>query len=196
MEFKNPAAVRGAATVIVVCLVAAGIISWVLAAGVPGNSAGASAAPAAAFSPVASTITLVGGNPPQSFAPPPEDATPAMTPQQAADAYVVALGHAPVAIPSDVSVYLGSLTIPVGPDCGADCENGNTVSNGIAYSALNELAYGYEVSTCPQGSSLPEDQCTKWMFLDADTGNLIIEIDPALPTGPDPSPSPSQSATG
>lgn len=171
----------------VVSAVAAGAIGWVVSAGASGNSDAA---------PVASTITLVNSNPPETFAPPPADAAPALTAQQAANAYLDTLGHSPVDIPSDVSVSLGSLTIPVGPDCGTECENGNTVSNGIAYSALNEVAYGYGVTTCPQGSSLPADQCTKWLFLDANTGKLIIEIGPAMSTMPDQSPSPSSSATG
>jgi len=186
MGFRKLAIV-GAATVTVV----AGVIGWALSAGASGNSD----AP-----PVASTITLVNSNPPETFAPPHAAAAPALTAQQAANTYLGTLGHSPVAIPSDVSVSLGSLTIPVGPDCGTECENGNTVSNGIAYSALDELAYGYAVTTCPQGSSLPADQCTKWLFLDANNGKLIIEIGPAMSTTPDQSPSmspsPSSSATG
>lgn len=194
MRFKNPATVGGVATAVIVGAVAVGVIGWAISAGASGNAdvpRTASTAPSATTSapPVTSTITVDNSNPPETFAPPPADAAPALTAQQAADAYVEKLGHSPVDIPSGVSVSLGSLTIPVGPDCGTDCERGNTVVNGIAYSALNELAYGYEGTTCPAGSNLPADQCTNWMFLDANTGNLIIEIGPPMSARPNPSPS-------
>jgi hypothetical protein len=176
-------AMIGAAT----AAVAAVASGWALSAGASGNSGAA---------PVPSTITLINSDPPATFAPPPADAAPALTAQQAADAYVAALGHSPVDIPSGVTVSLGLVTIPVAPDCGPECENGNIVSNGMVYSALNQLAYSYAITTCPPGSGLPADQCTKRLLLDANTGELIVDIGPALSRTPDQSPSPSPSALG
>ena len=174
--------------------VVAAAIGWAVSAGASGNS-GAAPSGYSGAAPVASKITLDNRNPPATFAPPPlPAAAPALTAQQAANAYLAKLGHSPMNIPSGMSVSVGLLTIPVGPDCGPECENGNIISNGIAYSALNQLAYGYAISTCPQGSSRPAEQCTKWLFLDANTGNLIVEIGPAPSTTPDPSP--SSPATG
>ena len=180
------AGVRFARRGITSAAVVVGAVGWAVAAGASANSDAA---------PVASTITLVNSNPPETFAPPSPSAAPALSAQQAANAYAAALGDPSTTIPSNVSVSLGSVTIPVGPDCGSQCENGNTVSNGIAYSALNELAYGFSVPTCPQGSNLPADQCTRWLFLDANTGILIIEIGPVMPAAPTQSPSPSPSAS-
>jgi hypothetical protein len=107
------------------------------------------------------------------FAPPPSDAMPAMTPLQAyAQSEHESGGGTVTAIPADVTVQLGLLTFPVGPYCGAECD-GYKVQNGIAYHALNELAYGYSSSVCKPGSTLPDRRCIRWTFLDASTGQVI-----------------------
>jgi len=123
---------------------------------------------------VKTTITVDPGIH-ETFAPPPADAAPAMT---AAEAWAGWERHAEIpakttAIPANTSVQLGLLTLPVGPDCGLECEHGNIVRGNMVYTALNQLAYGYSWSTCPAGSSLPAIQCTSWIFLDASTGLMI-----------------------
>jgi hypothetical protein len=121
---------------------------------------------------VTTTITIDPASH-ETFAPPPSDATPAMTPLQAyAQAAQESGGGTVRAIPADVTVRLGLLTFPVGPYCGAECD-GYKVQNGIAYHALNELAYGYSYSVCKPGSALPARRCIRWTFLDASTGQVI-----------------------
>jgi hypothetical protein len=83
------------------------------------------------------------------------------------------------------TVQLGLLTVPVGPDCGAECENGNIVQNGMVYSTLNQLVYGYSWSNCPADSSLPASQCTEWIFLDANTGKMVNGLIPQGSSGVD-----------
>jgi len=129
--------------------------------------AGAGHGQVIAVTPVSTTITVDPGIN-ETFAPPPADAAPAMTAEQAwtkMDNRSIGPG---------TTVQLGLLTVPVGPDCGAECENNNIVQGGMVYSALNQLAYGYSWSTCPAGSTLPAIQCTDWIFLDANTGQMII----------------------
>jgi hypothetical protein len=108
----------------------------------------------------------------ETFAPPPSDAAPAMSAQQAYTQWEQPTGAASTAIPANATAQLGLLTLPVGPDCGAEC-HGLIIQNGIAYTALNQLAYGYSYSVCPAGSTLPAIQCIRWIFLDANTGKLI-----------------------
>jgi hypothetical protein len=161
-------------------------------AGVSGcGRAGSSHAVIARATPVSATITIDPAIN-ETFAPPPANAAPGITAQQAWAQWENAGGSTNTSIPSNTTVQLGLLTLPVGPDCGAECENGNIVQNGMVYSALNQLAYGYSSSVCPAGSSLPAVQCTRWIFLDANTGKMI---DAALPSGsggvPQPTASPS-----
>jgi hypothetical protein len=111
-----------------------------------------------------------------TFAPPPADAAPAMTAEQAWAKWENDGGSTDTSIPPDHAVQLGLMSVLVGPDCGAECENGNIVQGGMVYSSLNQLAYGYSWSTCTAGSSLPASQCTNWIFLDASTGELIIWV--------------------
>jgi len=108
----------------------------------------------------------------ETFAPPPADAAPAMTAEQA----WAQMDN--TSIPSDTTAQLGLLTVPVGPDCGVECEHGNIVRDGMVYSALNRLAYGYRWSVCRAGSTLPAIQCTSWIFLDASTGLMIDGVMP------------------
>jgi hypothetical protein len=115
-----------------------------------------------------------------TFAPPPVNVSaPALTAQQAWAQFIQqASGSSNTAIPSDVTVQLGLFTLPIGPDCGATC-SGDPVQNGIAYTALNQLAYGYSSpgDTCVRGNSanpLPDVKCTDWVFVDANTGHMIV----------------------
>src|SRR6266542_2207708 len=106
---------------------------------------------AATVSTVTSTITInsqIG----MTFAPSPAGAAPALTAEQAWAQEEAAEGSSDTTIPSDVTVQLGLLTLPVGP-ANADT-SGLVTSNGTAYTALNELANGYSWHSCPM-STLP-----------------------------------------
>jgi len=122
---------------------------------------------------VKTTITLAPGIH-ETFAPPPADAVPAMTAQEAVDAY--AGKH--VRIPDYVTVQFGLYTLPVGPDCGPECEHNNVVRGNMVYSWLNKLVYGFSRRVCPAGSDRPEWQCTQWDFIDANTGEFVSGLSP------------------
>jgi hypothetical protein len=70
-------------------------------------------------------------------------------------------GSSGTTIPSNVTVQLGLLTLPAGP-ANADT-SGLVTSNGTAYTALNELAYGYSWHSCPMSTlpnaTLPPNPC-------------------------------------
>jgi len=91
-------------------------------------------------------------------------------------------------IPSGLSVQLGLVSVPVGPANPDDPDQaGLATSNGIAYSALNELAYGYSSppSSCPMSQNPLNPgpvgkSCTDWTFVDANTGQLIEETSQVL----------------
>lgn len=120
----------------------------------------------------------------ETFAPPPADAAPAMTATEAWAEWEKETGGTNTTIAAGTTVQLGLLTQPVGPDCGAEC-HGLIVHNGMAYQALNELAYGYSWSVCPADSTLPPIDCVRWIFLDASTGKMI---NGRLNVGGDPAP--------
>lgn len=126
---------------------------------------------------VTATITIdptVG----EIFAPPPPAAQPSMTAQDAWAQYAALNGSSVTTIPSNVTVQLGLLTLPVGSAAAPDT-SGLTISNGEAYTALNELAYGYSWHSCPastlNSSPPPNNPCIEWLFLDASTGQQIDE---------------------
>lgn len=115
-----------------------------------------------------------------TFAPPPANATPSLTAQQAWAQFIQSssVGSGSTAIPSTVTAQLGLFTLPIGPDCGITC-NGDPVQNGIAYRSLNQLAYGYSWSggTCAgdnPADPAPAVPCTEWIFIDANTGSMIV----------------------
>ncbi len=157
----------------------------VIAAGLAAAKVSAGAVNTPGTTPVRKTIELAN-NPGEEFAPPPADAAPKLTVQQALDVYT---GSSNFQIPDGVSVALGLLTRPIGPDCGPSCEKGDTVLNGIAYDVHQRLAYGFMVNYCPAGSTLPDWKCQQWLFLDANTGQDIGQISPppdrvgSIPTG-------------
>jgi len=157
MQLRRPFVITGALGLAVLAAALAAVLTSI-------GHAQAIAAP-----PVTTTITIDG----TTFAPPPSNATPALTAAQA-----FATWSPGTAIPSQVSVQLGLVTVPVGPDCGAECSN-LIVQNGIAYQSLNELAYGFEWSTCPppSGPNAPTPSpgpSIQWNFIDANTGHQII----------------------
>jgi hypothetical protein len=140
----------------------AGLATWAVIGAAPGKVGGAEL--------VTSTITLA--EPGQTFAPPPPGVSPALTAQQAIDAFE----HKHVKIPSMVRVQLGLYTRWVGPNCGYECEHGNIVSHGKVYAYLNRLVYGFSRYECPPGSHRPVSRCTQWDFIDANTGKYIEGI--------------------
>ncbi len=109
------------------------------------------------------TITI-GPDVGETFAPQPASAAPSLTAAQACARWRQQVGGDDTMIPGDATVQLGLLTLPVGPDCGADCSK-LTIKNDIAYTALNELAYGYSTPCSPEaaastgGSCLPAECC-------------------------------------
>jgi hypothetical protein len=80
-------------------------------------------------------------------------------------------------------VQLGLVSVPVGPANPDDRDQaGLATSNGMPYSELNELAYGYRSPTgsCPDSRNPLNPgpvgkSCVDWTFVDANTGQLIEE---------------------
>ena len=156
-----------AAGAVAASLVVAGGVAAVLTVSSAPSTIGGAA-------PVQSVIILVPNNPGEVFAPPPADAAPAMTAQEAVDAYT----GKHVSIPDYVTVQLGLLTLPDGPDCGRECEYHNIVQGNMVYSVLNKLVYGFSRRVCPVGSDRPDWKCTQWDFIDANTGKYIAGLSP------------------
>ena len=86
-------------------------------------------------------------------------------------------------IPSGVTVQLGLVSVPVGPAT-APGAAGLPISNGTAYVALDDLAYGYgSPSACPPSTNpyvtqSPASSCLHWTFIDASIGRQIVETWP------------------
>jgi len=143
----------------------------------------ASRARAITASAVQTTITLNDYG--ATFAPPPANASPPLTVQQAWAQFIQSstVGSGGTAIPSGTTAQLGLFTFAVGPSSGCGTTNCNKliVQNGTAYSALNQLAYGYSYqSTCVSGNDihpLPPSPCTQWWFIDANTGHMIVGME-------------------
>jgi hypothetical protein len=127
--------------------------------------------------PVTTTKTILVIN--ATWAPPPPGAAPAMTAKQA----WLTWSHG---VPIRPTVQLGLFTQPIGPShCGPECD-GLPVQNGIAYRALNQLAYGYYWTSCVPGTKLPATKCWNWLFLDANTGAVITAREYDIPLVPGP----------
>jgi hypothetical protein len=127
--------------------------------------------------PAATTITI-DPNIGETFAPAPGDAAPKLTAQQAFVQRRRLNGRGPAPIPAGVTVKLGLLIIRAGP---TNPHTGKVITkNGIAYAALNELAWGYSWHWCPMSPNplMPgrvPGPCTRWNFLNANTGREIDE---------------------
>ena len=106
------------------------------------------------------------------FAPAPASARPALTAEQAWARYTrVDRSYRRSAIPSNMTAHLGLLTLPLGPSGPGGSE---------AYTAHNELVYGYSWHNCPVSRNprvkkLPSNPCIEWNFLNANTGQQIEE---------------------
>jgi DnaJ domain len=122
------------------------------------------------------TISVINA----TWAPPPPGAAPAMTAKQA----WLTWSHGE---PIRPTVQLGLITQPIGPytHCGPQCV-GLPVQNGIAYRALNQLAYGYYWTACVPPTNRPASGCWNWLFLDANTGAVITARQYNIPLVPGP----------
>jgi hypothetical protein len=131
----------------------------------------------------------------ETFAPAPPSAAPALTAQQAWRHYAEQAGSSVTAVPAFVTAQLGLFTLEASP--ADDPESaGLPTSDGKAYTALNKLSYGYSWHSCPplmggpslaprvRGSSspdvrgsatLPPNPCVAWLFLNANTGRMIVQ---------------------
>lgn len=108
-----------------------------------------------------------------TFAAAPSSAAPRLTAQQAWARFT----RHKSPIPSDVHAHLGLLTSPVGPATAPGTSH-LVKARGEAYTALNELVYGYSSSSgCvtmnPRLLPPPDARCIFWEFLDANTGQQI-----------------------
>ncbi len=164
-------------------LIIIGAATVALGAGGATLAVTASAGGSADGTAVTSTITLTGGDYPFTFAPPPGNAAPQLTPQEAAARYAEVLtGKSGFQIPDDVTVQLGLYTQPVGDasvceEQGENC-SGYTITGGVAYKELNQLVYGYSAWRCPDQTGQDPRLCTQWLFLDANTGAWVGEVGP------------------
>jgi hypothetical protein len=101
-----------------------------------------------------------------TWAPPPPGATQSMTAMQAWLTWSHGISIRPTA-------QFGLFTQPFGPaGCGPACD-GLPVRHGLAYRALNQLAYGYFWRACVPPANAPYIKCWSWLFLDANTGAVI-----------------------
>jgi hypothetical protein len=143
----------------------------------------------AAVTDVQTTITIPGTH--EVWAPPPADAAPALTSDQA-----WAIGMHSDKIDDGTTVQLGLITDPAGPWCGEVCDNLIDV-DGTAYRAYNTLAYGYYRNLCNPDAGQDERDCETWFFLDASTGKLLTGALPRLGSSASglPPASPSDSAS-
>ena len=104
----------------------------------------------------------------ETFSPAPASASPAMTAEQAWLAWTERNASDRTTIPPDVTVQLGLLTLPIGHS-GPD--------GAMEYQAHDRMVWGYQAPYC--GPALnpyappPDPPCTRWIFLDADTGEEV-----------------------
>jgi hypothetical protein len=162
----------GVATAVIAVLTAAIVVPLtLLPGGGAASSAGTGPAAGAHHRSGRATITI---NPQagETFAPAPASAAPKLTAQQAWARY-----NSHTGIPSGVHVRLGLFTLLVGP---ADLPVPNDLpqAGGNAYSARDELAYGYSspsacVTINPRLVAPPDAHCVFWTFLNANTGQQI-----------------------
>ena len=155
-----------------------GAAAALLIVGVFAARAALAPARAVTVSPLTSTIVV---NPEigDTFASAPSGAAPALTADQAWAQYAQLNGW-DTTIPSGVTVQLGLVSVPVGPAT-APGAAGLPTSNGTAYVAHDDLAYGYSSpSACPPSTNpyvtqSPASSCLHWTFIDASTGRQIVE---------------------
>ncbi|HEY3958176.1 MAG TPA: hypothetical protein VGM53_32830 [Streptosporangiaceae bacterium] len=160
-----------AATGVVAVLAAAVVVPLTLMTGGSavrsiGPGQGSSAGPVAARHAAIVIDPHVG----ETFARASASAAPRLTAQQAWARFAHHLRSNRTAIPAEVHVRLGLLTLPIGPTGPGHSES---------YTAHNELTYGY--SSPPGGCPTinprlvapPNARCIPWTFLNANTGKQI-----------------------
>ena len=109
---------------------------------------------------------------------PPGDAAPKLTAHQAVAAWT---GKKHFKIPGDVTIQLGLFTLPIG-DASA-CNRHDRcpiIAHGIAYTWLRKLVYGFSSRVCPARSHKPAWRCTRWDFIDANSGKYIAGLIPRV----------------
>ena len=139
-------------------------------------------APARAATTAATRATItIGTNPTETFAPAPSSATPALTAYQAWLRFARHVGSHRTSMPPGVTARLGLFTMAAGPAALAGTSR-QPKSHGEAYIALNQLAYGYSSHSCPLYLGRmpgmpppPPTPCIEWLFLNANTGQMVIE---------------------
>jgi len=165
----------------VLIIIGAAVLLGALAAGILASRLQQAPARAATTAAVTATITI---DPKLeiTLAPPPPSATPALSAQQAWLRYAKHVGSHRTTMPSDITARLGLFTLPVGP-ANSPGTGRLPKSHHEAYTALNQLVYGYSWHSCPIYSYGPgmtpppvsSTPCIEWLFLDANTGNMIVE---------------------
>jgi hypothetical protein len=188
-EFAAGARVRGTArrqrlravrvaTAVIAVLTAAIVIPLAL---LPGSVAasGQHQRPAHRSAESATMRTTIAINPQygMTFAPAPASLVPKMTAQQDWTRFARLNRSSSTVIPSGVHAQLGLFTQSDGP---ADFPGASRLvkTNGNAYIAYNELAYGYSspskcVTMNPMMLPPPDAHCISWTFLNANTGEQI-----------------------
>jgi hypothetical protein len=138
----------------------------------------------------------------ETFAPAPPSAAPALTAQQAWHRYAEQARSRNTTIPSFVIAQLGLFTLKASPP--GDPETaGLPGPDGKFYTPRNELPYGYSWHSCPPVMGVPSpgpraattqsaparpsatsesasaprppNPCVAWLFLDANTGRMIVQ---------------------
>ncbi len=99
----------------------------------------------------------------ERFEPPPADAKPALTPEQAIAAFRIV--DPAFKMPPDATVWLGSYTAAVGDG---------------SFRFDHRLAWGVRYHEClPPQHPVPSDfvvPCIRWLFLDANTGRMLEDL--------------------
>lgn len=170
----------GAATAVIAVLTAAIVVPLtLLPGGGAASSAGTGPAAGAHHRPGRAGQATIMINPQggETFGPAPASATPKLTAQQAWARYMHHPADSRAGIPSGVHARLGLFTLQVGP-AKLPVPNDLPKAGGKAYSALDELAYGYSspsacVTINPRLVAPPDAHCVFWTFLNANTGQQI-----------------------
>lgn len=107
-----------------------------------------------------------------------QSVAPSMTADQAWAAFANLNGYSQPTVPADLTVFIGSLTLPndnVGP------------ASAWTYRYQNEIAYGYSeppaqcINTSTRTSTSQDaGTCVTWTFLSPSTGQLLDQTDQAV----------------
>ena len=117
------------------------------------------------------TATVIDPQVGETFAPASKDAQPAIEAAVAWRRYARNEGSSVTQVPRAVTVQLGLLTLPIGP---------NGPNSSETYKAKDELTWGFNWHTCPvmtlaNASPSADNPCIEWLLLNAKTGTQIDE---------------------